>query len=301
MPALNRAKSTWDILRTVSVGAILQEAQTPVTLAVVGPEDRRTQALRDLYAGDAASVVHPELRVFESTSELAGFPREPGSFDIVIDAGGGRVDPPPGAAIYGIQDIGDWLRTAQRILDQRPDLALALARRFPGFRPEVSRRIVRDTALANAEFAMANALPGVFPALALLLPTASVGDMLMLAKNQALMLFRLAAAHGHSLELRDRARDLGPLLGNAFGWRAVAREVVGVVPGGVGLIARGVIAYAGTVALGEALLRLYAMGQKPSRAQINRYYREALADAREAVGGVARRLRGGGRRSLPRK
>ncbi len=301
MASLGRAKSTWDILKTVSVGAISGEARVPVTVALVGAEDARRQALSSLYAGDESSVVHPELRVFDSTAAAAGFPQQAGMYDVVIDAGGGRTEAPPGVVLYRVADIGDWDRTVERILDDRPDLALTLARRFPGFRPEVSRRIVRDTALANAEFAMVNALPGIFPILGLLLPTAAVGDMLMLAKNQALMLFRLAAAHGQSLELRDRAKDLAPLLGNAFGWRAVAREVVGVVPGGVGLVARGAIAYAGTAALGEALRRFYAMGQRPTRAQINRYYREAMEDARVSARNVARRIRGGDRKSLPPK
>lgn len=300
-PALNRARSTWHILKTVSVSAIQSEASTPVALALVGAEPRRAEALLRLYAGDAASAVHPELRAFDDTSGAAGFPQDPGAFSLVLDAGGGRVSPPAGLPIYSVQDIGDWDRTVQRILDDRPDLALPLARRFPGFREPVSKRIILDTARANAEFAMVNALPGVFPLLAALLPTAAVGDMLMLAKNQALMLFRLAAAHGQSLDLKDRARDLGPLIGNAFGWRAIAREVVGVVPGGVGLVARGAIAFAGTVALGEALRRLYAMGQRPTRAQIGRYYRDAMEDARETARGIARRLRGRDRAPLTRK
>jgi uncharacterized protein (DUF697 family) len=137
---------------------------------------------------------------------------------------------------------------------------------------------------------MLNALPGVIPPLAILLPTTAIGDIVILAKNQAMMLFRLAAAHNLPLDLTSRSPDLAPLLGNAFGWRALARQLVAVVPGGVGVAARGAIAYAGTVALGEALRRLYALGQKPNRAQVARLYRESLTEARDVAKSIAGRL-----------
>ena len=40
-----------------------------------------------------------------------------------------------------------------------------------------------------------NALPGVIPIIAPLLPAAAIGDIFMLTKNQAMMLYRLAAIH----------------------------------------------------------------------------------------------------------
>jgi uncharacterized protein (DUF697 family) len=298
MAAVDRAKSFWKTLKSVSVKEIAQEAQRPFSLAVVGEVEQRAGIMRLLFPGAQDGEVVPErslVRAFDTASPEAGFPAESGSLDIVIDAGGGRESAPPGTPLYSLEELGNWERVAERILEQRPDLALSLARRFPGLRRQVADRIIRETALANAEFAMLNALPGVIPLLGPLLSLGAIGDIFMLTKNQAMMLFRLAAIHELPLDARARSRDLLPLLGNAFGWRALAREVVGVVPGGVGLAARGAIAYAGTVALGRALLRFYETGQQPTRAQINRFYKEAYAGARETVKALLKRRRAEGR------
>ncbi|MCC6727738.1 MAG: hypothetical protein IT208_00190 [Chthonomonadales bacterium] len=301
MASVSQAKSFWKVLKQVSVTQIAEESHRAFSLALVGSPERRAEALARLYPGQPEESVHPLIRAFDSTDRESGFPEEGGSFDIVIDAGKGRGPTPQATAIYSVDEIGGWDRLVERLLDERPDLALSLARRFPGLREAVAGRVIRETAVANAEFAMLNALPGIVPILGLLLPTTAIGDIVILAKNQAMMMFRLAAVHDLPLDLRARSRDLAPLLGNAFGWRALAREVVGVVPGGVGMVARGMIAYAGTVALGEAVRRLYALGQQPTRAQINLYYRRAYAGARETVRSMAARILGQRRRrrSLP--
>ena len=137
---------------------------------------------------------------------------------------------------------------------------------------------------------MISALPGVIPIVGAILPASAIGDIIMLTKNQAMMMFRLAAIYNLPVDVSSRSRDLGPLLANAFGWRALARELVGAVPGGVGLAARGTIAYAGTVALGKGIQRLYATGQQPTRALLSRFYKEAASGAKELVGGIARRI-----------
>ena len=46
----------------------------------------------------------------------------------------------------------------------------------------------------------------------------------------------------------------------AFGWRALARELVGKIPMGGGLIPKAAIAYAGTRVVGLSLERLYRIG-----------------------------------------
>ncbi len=306
-----QAKNFWNIVRSVSVGEIAKEAYRPVSLAIVGEAERREEAIHRLLTspeqGAPAPVSPPEEgvilllpgeraqnriqpRCFDTTDPLEGFPANPGAFDLVIDVGGGRRNAPVGMAIYSVEEMGSWERVVDRMLSERADLSLALARSFPGLRAEVAQRIIRETAAANAQFAMLNALPGVLPLIGALLPAGAIADMLILTKNQAMMLYRLAAVYDQPLDLRQRSRDLAPLLGNAFGWRALAREIVGVVPGGIGLVARGAIAYAGTVALGKALDRFYATGLQPTRQQISRFYWEAYAGAKEIAAGIARRL-----------
>jgi uncharacterized protein (DUF697 family) len=295
MAGIARAKSFWKTIRGVSVSEIAREAQRPFAIAVVGDRDRRAQVERELFPDAASEDVIPErslIRAFDSTDQTDGFPEDPGGSYLVIDAGGGRSEVPTGATVYSVEELGGWDRVAERIITEHPDLALSMARRFPGLRRTVAENVIKETALANAEFAMLNALPGVIPIIAPLLPVAAIGDVFMLTKNQAMMLFRLAAAHDLPLDARARSRDLVPLLGNALGWRAIAREVVGVVPGGVGLVARGAIAYAGTVALGKAILRFYETGQQPTRAQINRFYKEAYQGAKRIAQERLRAIRG---------
>lgn len=291
MAGFDQAKKFWKTTKEVSVKEVARQTDRPIGIAVVGEPERRAELLRHLFPNATSEDVVPErslVRTFDSTAPQDGFPRDPGPDYIVLDAGGGRKDPPPGLHIYCVDEVGGWERLMERVLDQRPDLALSLARRLPGFRHAVSERIIRDTALANAEFAMLNALPGVIPIIAPLLPAAAIGDIFLLTKNQAMMLFKLAAAHDLPLDMKARSRDLAPLLGNAFGWRAVAREIVGAVPGGVGLVAKGAIAYAGTMALGRALLKLYETGELPTRAQLARLYSEAYQGAKKIA---AERLR----------
>src|SRR5579872_615017 len=230
MPVIGKAKKFWDTTKEVSVTKIAREVEKPFSVAIVGTPERRADVMRHLFPGMSGEEVVPErslVRAFDSTSEEAGFPADTAPEHVIIDAGGGRTDTPVGAPIYSVEELGGWDRVVERLLDQRPEIALSLGRRFPGLRHEVAERVIRDTALANAEFAMLNALPGVIPIIAPLLPAAAIGDIFMLTKNQAMMLYRLAAIHELPLDLRARSRDLAPLLGNAFGWRAIAREVIG--------------------------------------------------------------------------
>lgn len=292
-----QARSFWRILSSVSVSEVAQEAGRPFALALVGEPENRARALALLYPGETRTT-HPAIRLFDSTAPEHGFPSESGSYDVVIDAGGGRINAPAGLPLYSVDDLGGWDRVIERVLDDRRDLQVSLARRFPGIRASVAHRIVHETAVANAHLAMLNALPGVFPLLGALVPTAILGDIVLLTKNQAMMLLRLAAVHGRTLDLRERSRDLPPLLGNAFGWRTLARELVMLVPGGIGVVARGAIAYAGTYAVGIAATRLYAHGERPTRAQLRKLYREALGRARSVVLSL-RRAPSGARSALP--
>ena len=72
------------------------------------------------------------------------------------------------------------------------------------------------------------------------------------------MVFRIGGAYGADVD-RERAVELLGVLGAGLGFRAVAREVVGVVPG-LGWVVKGAIAYAGTRALGEAAIRYFDAG-----------------------------------------
>jgi uncharacterized protein (DUF697 family) len=70
------------------------------------------------------------------------------------------------------------------------------------------------------------------------------------------MLLRLEQTYGLEIDLRERLPEIAATLGIGFGLRALARELLDLVPVGRWAV-KGAVAYAGTRALGEAaVLRL---------------------------------------------
>ena len=176
------------------------------------------------------------------------------------------------------------------ILECVPDLALALGRTFASIRPAVAEREIQRVARVNAEIAVVSAIP---QASLVLGPISAVADTLVLTKNQAILLLRLAALHGLSLD-RKRLTELLPVVGAAFGWRSLARELVGFLPAGFGVVPKAVIAYAGTVAVGRAAAWYYETGRKMPENQLRQIYSESSARARGIVKEITQRLRRAG-------
>jgi uncharacterized protein (DUF697 family) len=83
-------------------------------------------------------------------------------------------------------------------------------------------------------------------------------DLPLLALNEVRLLLRLAQAHGAAGDVRDQLPELAAVLGAGFGLRALARELLGLVPG-AGWVVKAGVAYAGTRALGEAARIRFAL------------------------------------------
>lgn len=301
MARMGSPKGFLDILKSVSINDIAKEANRPVSVAIVGDSARRATAMEALFSGDPtgkepmkarALPESPFVQAFEAMTDEAGFPRTPGVFDLVIDVGGGRRDMPVGTPVYSVAELGGWTDTLERILDDKPDLALPLARSFPVFRRSVTQRIIAQTSTANAQFSLLTGITAQFPILAITFPVNSLSDIVILTKNQAMMVLRIAAAHGLSLDYRSRMKEVLPLVGNALGWRTVARQFAGLIPV-VGILARGMIAYAGTVTIGRTAQLYYETGEHVTAAQARRIYAEAYEASRERVKAIASSLRGG--------
>ena len=135
-------------------------------------------------------------------------------------------------------------RIAERIAARAGENSYALAAKLPVLRRAVCEDIVRGFSRQNGLLAAAIFIPGA--------------DLPVLLLNQIRMVFRIAAAHGESID-RERAFELLPVIAAGFGFRAVARSVVGVVPV-VGWAAQGAVAFAATRALGEAAIAYFEGG-----------------------------------------
>lgn len=316
MAKLGGAKGFWNILKSVSVAEIARAANRPISVAIVGDSETRQQAIQSLFlpptgtpGGETRALARPEtpfVQGFDSTAESVGFPQDPAVFDVVIDVGGGRQEAPEGARIYSVAEIGGLDAVIERILEDRPDLALPLARNFPAFRSRVAQDIINETAAANAQFALITGITEAIPITAILLPVNSLSDIVILTKNQTMMVLKLAAAYGLQVDYKSRMKEVAPILGNAFGWRAIARELVGAVPF-VGFLVRAMIAYAGTATVGKAAQLYYETGETITSTQARRLYRDAYESSRDKVRHLADSLRGsrgqggggGGSKRLP--
>src|SRR6185437_621064 len=112
-----------------------------------------------------------------------------------------------------------------------------LAARVPLLREAVGEQLVSSFARKNGIVAAAVWIPGA--------------DLPVLALNELRLVLRLAQAHDAAGDVRDRLPELAATLGAAFGLRALAREVLGLVPA-AGWAVKASVAYAGTRAVGEA-------------------------------------------------
>ena len=241
--------------------AEMEEFLLPASL----PLEDRTYLLDQLHrVGDPGVPETVDLILFEQ-----GIPASKGTYTFYRDN--------PGA-------------TVTDILRGNEDIGLALARQFPVFRGPVVDHTIHAVARANALFAIATALPDVVPSL-IELPWAFgefASDTVFLTGNQIRMAFLIAAACGKEVGFGDQKAAILSIAAGAFGWRALARELVGKIPLGGGLIPKGAIAYAGTYAVGKSLELFYRGDGSLTKAQRRTVYREALDRGREVAAAVAK-------------
>ncbi|MEN6356070.1 MAG: hypothetical protein ABFD83_03185 [Armatimonadota bacterium] len=162
---------------------------------------------------------------------------------------------------------------------------LPLARAFPAFRPEVSVQVIQNVSVENAIFVISTSLGNVIPNP--LQPLASVaesvGDLAVLTANQFRMVFRLAAAYDKKLGYKEQMPELMTVLGAAFGWRSIARELVGMIPLGGGIVPKAAIAFAGTWAIGDAAAYYYRTGRKLTNEEIRQRFEAAMTKGRASA------------------
>lgn len=175
------------------------------------------------------------------------------------------------------------------ILQDLESLDIALARRLPAFRELVSAQLINEAARANAEFALMSNIPEVIPVVGNLV-TASA-DLLVLTKNQVLLVFKVAAAHGADINSTTRVMtEMIPVVGASFFWRSLAREMAALLPFAAGAIPKTVIAYTGTFAAGRSAQYYYSTGKAPNGELMAIFYKEAMERARRLLNNVRPKL-----------
>lgn len=264
--------------------------------AGLNPEEVRATAARDIRVGLMASdndtwhrmetflaPTGSDAQALRAISSAASInPADaPERYDFVLCEAG--VPVPRNGYLFESDESGSLVRL---ILEENSDLELALARTFPLFREAASARILYRVARENALFALVTALPNVVPSV-LDLPWA-VGefatDTAFLTMNQIRMALQLAAIHGRPVGFVEQKIQLGTIIAGAFGWRALARELVGKIPLGGGLIPKAAVAFAGTYVVGLGLEKLNRTGSGMTKRQNKDAWAAAFEHGKKVAG-----------------
>ena len=213
-----------------NTGAISKQARragVPVMVVTTMPEitiDLAKAARTPLLSADVLSPVGGSLDIDDaSDSQEALALVETGEEPYELDDVRSRV----------LADrMGSW------IVDTFKEKRLAFALCFSFVRKPLALECVNATSVQNAGIGAALIIPGA--------------DMPVMTANQAKMMLQIAAAYGQKMGL-ERIKELAGVVGGAFALRAVARQLLSVVPIG-GWIVKGGIGYAGTQAMGRAAI-----------------------------------------------
>lgn len=277
------AWQVWSLVKGLNVSEIAEAAERPFHLALVGSPDHTDL----LTARLALETAEPRDLGPSGPADISGFVRSCRTeADVPVDSLMLDAD-----ALTASET--DLAATLAGMAAAHPDLRLSLARHVPAFRPAVSLLLISEASKENAKLAMLSALPGIIPFTDFLLPATALGDMILLTKNQGLLLLSIAAAYGKEVDLKARTRELLPVAGSAFGWRMAARQLIGLVPGGVGVAVKGAVAYAGTYTVGKSAALYYSTGQTLSGPRLHQVYRDALQQAVARAVPFTKRLKRG--------
>jgi uncharacterized protein (DUF697 family) len=336
MPNPLKLASLWRIIRDVDLEGPRQAARAPFVITIVAESEADGATVRRLLTGVDAPP-HPWLEVGaprpgdsitpELLAPLSGAPLcglmvtraqdlSPG-----LKMAGNRFAT-AGAPVLTIV-VGDTSRTAKvirpgehaRVAVESLDAAaveaiattlagivsedrqIALAAQLPPLRTAFFTRLIDRTARANASFALTTGLAETIPVLTAPL---NLGDMVVLTKNQLMMCYRIALMAGRDDEPKAMMSEIIGVLGSGVLFRQVARQLVGLIPI-AGLLPKVAIAYAGTYAIGRAMVGWTTEGRQITVDTVSSYTREGLVrgralaehlveEAGAATGSVTRRF-----------
>lgn len=193
-------------------------------------------ALVRVFAGAATDEDERELRA----ARRAGVPT------IGVQTGTGRFDLPyvlatdvvpcrPGAG-FPVEEI------ARALAAHLGERATPLAARLPVLRDAVCDELIETFSRKNGILGVAIFVPGA--------------DFPVLTLNQLRLVLRLASAHGVEVD-QSRVPEVLGTVAAGLGFRALARQLLGVVPV-AGWVVKGGVAYTGTRAIGESARRYFA-------------------------------------------
>ncbi len=325
MAKLNELGQLWKVAGEIDVRAIQEAAMQTPRLAFVGSAEGAGRLQGFLQRGphatnqplttaptfrlplsysDVATLANYDLRVMVLQSldqlrrdDVAAVAAQPAALLVIldgastpiatIDAGGSATTQPHRVLVGALDDpkaIADVVLPA--FLEAVRGRELAWARAYPGLRPQVAQKLIQDTCLTNAGYALGTGVAELVPVLTF--PFA-LADMIILTKNQLVMSYKIAMLMGDMGTLRDLLPKLASVVGAGFMWRQIARELVGLLP--LGLVLKVAIAYAGTYATGQAVYHWYANGERLNPQELKALFQEGVRRSQAVAVQLTARMR----------
>ncbi len=272
-------------LSTLNPKQIRQMSERPLHVALNAGNQDAYQRMEAFFLGDLSPA-----RRRESAQLLTRAPIHAGSPKMDLAVYDETALAPHGALIFHPDRPHHFVT---KTLTTYPELGVPLAKSFLPFRRPFVDRVIAKTCRENTLFSVVTALPDVIPNV-IELPWAFAefaSDTAFLTMNQVRMAFLIAAASDRHVGYLEQKPEIATVIGSAFGWRALARQLIGKVPFGGGLIAKAAVAYAGTKVLGLSLNHLYSIGFTYTREERDRLYAEAFRQGRKVATRVLRYLR----------
>jgi hypothetical protein len=274
-----------DAIRNLDPEAIRKHTERPLRLLLYADDEPEYREMEEFFIpGDLSPAKRAQVRRLVHRASEGSGPATPSDLEVYYDPGSELGDTESNT--FGF-DPAEPAAIISQVLRRRPDLAVPLALNVLPFREEVSRRMVKKVAKENALFSLATALPDIVPFVSLPWAVGEfASDTAFLTANQIRMSFLLAAANDRDIGYHEQRGEIASIILGAFGWRALARELVGKIPWGGGLVPKAAIAYAGTRVVGMSLERYYRLGKAYTRAERRAAYEDALGRGKQIVAGL---------------
>lgn len=260
-------------------------ADAPLLIKLRADSERGYDALFRFLMPDSLSA--EKRRKLGSTFYLEGEPNPPGHVDLTLVFHGTPARPNDFIYVPGKENA-----LVKDIIEQKEALRLPLARRFPLFRDEVSSRAIQTASTENAMFSLVTAIPNIAPFIGFVwAPGEFASDTAFITLNQIRLAFQLGAASDRAVGYTEQKSEIASIVTGAFGLRAIARELVGKIPAGGGLIPKAAVAFAGTWVIGASMERLYRIGYGYTQAERSTAYGEAFERGKDVAASVLNRFR----------
>lgn len=268
---ISNVREVYAIVGQMSFDELRDSALRVPRVVVIAPTvDEARQSALAIFGEQAPDYV----MALDERQSLPPYP------DIVLIDRRSRVrSMPAGTNLVEFSPADPVERTRTAIVRSGFDLELSLGRTFPALRQAAVAQVINGTSRANAQFAIVSNIPALVPVVGGLL--AAGADMIVLTKNQLMMLFKLAAVHGQDLDNRMRIyREMVPVVGSGLLWRSVARSLASVLPFAAGAVPKVAIAFAGTYTVGMAAHLYYSEGTRANAERMREFYQQALGELR---------------------